>query len=205
MNDFLTVKNSASAEIIEKRSRFLSFCDSVRNREEAEKFIASKKSEFKDATHNTWAYLINDGDMRASDDGEPSGTAGVPILDVIKKEQLVQTVIVVTRYFGGVLLGAGGLVRAYSAAAKAAVDAAGIACMRHCILFSITCAYSDGGKIENIINQSEAVLLLKDYGGEIILEFYIREASSDDICSKIIEATGARAVVKRTGEGFYPL
>ena len=126
MTTYTTVKKPASAELIEKRSRFIGYVKPVKTQEEAVAFINEIKSKHWDATHNVYAYVIRgEGISRYSDDNEPQGTAGIPVLDAIRKRDITDCVVVVTRYFGGTLLGAGGLVRAYSASAKAGIDAAG--------------------------------------------------------------------------------
>ena len=123
----LSPAKSASAEFIERKSRFIGYIAPVSSEEEARAFIAAIREKHADATHNVWACLLRGGAVaRCSDDGEPQGTAGLPTLDVLRKSGLDDCVVVVTRYFGGILLGAGGLTRAYSAAAKAAVDAAAL-------------------------------------------------------------------------------
>ena len=125
MENYKTVKNDANAEFIEKKSRFIGYCRPVKSQDEAVNFINEIRSIHRQATHNVYAYILReDNIMRYSDDGEPAGTAGVPVLEVLKKENLTDIAVVVTRYFGGVLLGAGGLVRAYGKSAKLGVDAA---------------------------------------------------------------------------------
>ena len=128
MNEYKTVEIENCDEFVEKKSRFIGYVKPVRTQQEAVDFISSIKSKHWDATHNVYAYVLRENNIqRYSDDGEPSGTAGVPVLDVLKKEGLTDVCCVVTRYFGGILLGGGGLVRAYSHSAKIAVDAAGVA------------------------------------------------------------------------------
>ena len=143
MEPIRTVKMSAEAEYTEKKSVFIAHVRNVTTEDEARDFIKEIKKEYSDARHNVSAYSLRGGIMHSSDDGEPSGTGGVPVLEVMKKQGIVDAAIVVTRYFGGILLGAGGLVRAYSTAAKMAVDAAGIAEMipvSDCVL---RCRYSE--------------------------------------------------------------
>ena len=124
MKEYKTVEFESKDEFIEKKSRFIGYVKPVKTQEEATEFINAIKSKHWDATHNVSAYVLRDNNIqRSSDDGEPSGTAGVPTLDVLLKEGIVDTCVVVTRYFGGTLLGAGGLIRAYSHASKIAVDA----------------------------------------------------------------------------------
>ena len=120
----ITLLKAAEAEIEEKKSIFIGYAAPVSSEDEAKAIVAAKKKEFSDATHNVWAYYLDGGiHVRYSDDGEPQGTAGIPVLNVLKMSGATDMVVVVTRYFGGTLLGAGGLVRAYSASAKAALDA----------------------------------------------------------------------------------
>ena len=125
MDEYLVPTAFGEDEFIEKKSRFIGRCWPVETEEEALEKIAAMKKQHYDATHNCWAYIIKDGGMRFSDDGEPGGTAGNPMMQVLQREQIYNVVCVVTRYFGGVLLGAGGLVRAYTKGAKIAIDAAG--------------------------------------------------------------------------------
>ena len=149
MTDYKTVLKCARAEMIERKSRFIGYCAPVKTQEEAIAFINEVRAANREATHNVYAYVLReDNIMRYSDDGEPAGTAGVPVLEVIKKEQLTDICIVVTRYFGGVLLGAGGLVRAYGKSAKIGIDAAKRAEMLYCSIYRVKSDYSVYGKIE---------------------------------------------------------
>ena len=144
----ITLAGTALAEIEEKRSRFIGYAAPVQSEKEAQEIVASRKILHKDATHNVWAYFIDGGThARYSDDGEPQGTAGIPVLNVLKMSGVTDLCVVVTRYFGGTLLGAGGLVRAYSAAAKAALDAAGFASMEAYAILKISCGYSTYQKL----------------------------------------------------------
>lgn len=139
----ITLAGAAQTEIEEKRSRFIGYAAPVQSEKEAQEIVASRKALHKDATHNVWAYFIDGGThARYSDDGEPQGTAGIPVLNVLKMSGATDLCVVVTRYFGGTLLGAGGLVRAYSAAAKVALDAAGFASMEAYAVLKICCGYS---------------------------------------------------------------
>ena len=140
--EYRTILNEASDEFIERKSRFIGYIKPVTTQEDAVSFINEIKSKHWDATHNVYAYILRDGQIRRySDDGEPQGTAGIPVLDVLQKEGLTDCVVVVTRYFGGILLGGGGLVRAYSHAAKLAVDAAGVIKMSMCVRAECECDY----------------------------------------------------------------
>jgi len=140
----ITLAKAASAEMEERKSIFIGHATPVTSEEEARAFIEKKKKEYYDARHNVYAYVLDGGSIvRYSDDSEPQGTAGIPILNVIKMSGATDLCIVVTRYFGGILLGAGGLVRAYSAAAKLAMDEAGFAVFEDYNMYSMTVSYSD--------------------------------------------------------------
>ena len=140
-----TVLQEAEASFVEKRSRFIGRCRPVATEEEAQDFIAGVRKRHWDAAHNVWAYVLRDGAMRYSDDGEPQGTAGQPALNVLLKRELTDCAVVITRYFGGILLGAGGLTRAYAQGAAQAVQAAGEADMRPCLRGDIRCSYTQYG------------------------------------------------------------
>ena len=159
MDSYRTIRSAASAEFIEKKSRFIGHICPVASQEQATEFIRQKKSEFWDATHNVYAYVLRDGQTRRySDDGEPQGTAGIPALDVLIKEELTDCVVVVTRYFGGTLLGTGGLVRAYSHGSKIAVDAGGIVTMALCAQLEICCDYTFYGRLTALIPEMGGVI-----------------------------------------------
>ncbi len=157
MNSYLTISGSAEGEISVERSRFLAAAKHVENEQEALEFIALKKAQYHDAKHNCFAYILRDGLSRFSDDGEPHSTAGKPISEVIEGEELYDVCVVVTRYFGGVLLGTGGLVRAYSAATKAALANAVRLSLERCLKYKITCAYTDYDYLSKIISRYGSV------------------------------------------------
>uniref|UniRef100_UPI0040282D40 IMPACT family protein n=1 Tax=Eubacterium sp. TaxID=142586 RepID=UPI0040282D40 len=143
MQEYKTVEKEASDFFIEKKSKFIGYAKPVKTQEDALEFISKIKSKHWDATHNVYAYVLRENNIqRYSDDGEPSGTAGVPVLDVMLKESLVDVCVVATRYFGGTLLGAGGLVRAYSHTSKIALEVAGIITMAQCSVMSAEVDYS---------------------------------------------------------------
>lgn len=141
MEEYLIPTRTAQAEFVEKRSTFIGHVWPVDSEEQARAHIEEMKKKYHDARHNCWCYLIKDGPVRYSDDGEPQGTAGQPMLAVFQKEGVTNACCVVTRYFGGVLLGAGGLVRAYTQAAKDALDAAGLSVVRRWVELSVDCPY----------------------------------------------------------------
>ena len=176
MDTYKTIKASASAELIEKRSRFIGYAKPVATQDEAIAFINEIKSKHWDATHNVYAYVIrNEGVSRYSDDNEPQGTAGIPTLDAIRKRGVTDCVVVVTRYFGGTLLGAGGLVRAYGASAKAAIDAAGERDMTLCSVCTLVCSYTLYGKLPAMIAKYGGSVDSSDFTDEVTLGFHLPE------------------------------
>ncbi|MDP4120153.1 MAG: YigZ family protein [Bacillota bacterium] len=204
-DSYLTLKTEAEAVFVEQRSKFIATARPVENAEEAEAFISRMKPNYKDATHNVWAYFIDDGNMRASDDGEPSGTAGVPVLQVLKAGRIFKSAIVVTRYFGGILLGAGGLVRAYSAAAKLGVEAAGIVTMTLCERFTVTVDYADGDRIKNALQIGRAVITGTEYTDKVIFDYYLPREKAAAMTNLFAELTSGRALVTSSGTEFLDI
>ena len=172
-NSYLTIEKEASDEFTEKRSRFIGYIKPVTTEAEALEFIEGIKKKHWDAKHNVYAYALRSGASRFSDDGEPQGTAGMPVLDVLKKSNVVDCVVVVTRYFGGILLGGGGLVRAYSHAASIAVSAAGIKEMKPYTLLTTTVDYNLYGKLENVINSNNGSVENSDFKENVTVSFLI--------------------------------
>ncbi len=204
MDSYLTLKIEAEAVFVEQRSKFITTARPVENAGEAEAFVSRIKQQYKDATHNVWAYFIDDGNMRASDDGEPSGTAGTPVLQVLKAGRIFKSAIVVTRYFGGILLGAGGLVRAYGAAAKLGVEAAGIVTMTLCERFAITVEYADGDRVKNALQNGGAVVTGTEYTEKVTFEYYLAKEKTGELTAAIAELTAGRAVIRSDGTVFLP-
>ena len=152
MDQYVTVLDYGEDSFVERRSKFIGYAKPVKREEDAVAFINELRQKHWDATHNVYAYSLREGNItRYSDDGEPQGTAGIPVLDVIKKEGITDVVVVITRYFGGVLLGTGGLVRAYSNGAKIALAAAKPVVMRECAVCKLSCSYTAYGKISSLI------------------------------------------------------
>lgn len=174
MTTYKTIAKPASDELIEKRSRFIGYVKPVTTQQEAVDFINEIKSRHWDATHNVYAYVIREeGISRYSDDNEPQGTAGIPVLDAIRKRDITDCVVVVTRYFGGTLLGAGGLVRAYSAAAKAGIDAAGECVMTLCSECELRCSYTLYGKIPSLIARFDGVTDDSVFADDVTVRFHL--------------------------------
>ncbi len=187
MKAYTTVKRESNAEFIERKSRFIGYACPVKTAEEAMDFVAKIKSMHKQATHNVWCYNLRNGERRYSDDGEPQGTAGVPSLDVLIKADVVDVAVVVTRYFGGILLGGGGLVRAYSHSVTLALDAAGVITMAPCVIYKLKCDYNFYGKLSYALPNLGATTLDSDFGGDISLTVKLREEDSEKFVSGIVE------------------
>lgn len=205
MEDFYkTVLNESQDEFIEKRSRFIGYCKPVKTEQEAIDFINSKRSIHWDATHNVYAYVLKEGNIqRYSDDGEPQGTAGVPTLDIIKKNNVVDCVVVVTRYFGGTLLGTGGLVRAYSHGAKIALDAAKTITMENCLCCEISMTYNQYGKISTLIPQTEGVIDDSVFTDDVKILFHITRGNLHLLEKKLNDSTGGKVLPKVLEEKYF--
>ena len=200
---YTTIQKEAVAEFEERRSLFIGHAKPVKTEEEAAEFIKAKKREFADATHNVFGYVIKNGVCaRYSDDGEPQGTAGMPVLDTIRKSGVDDACVVVTRYFGGILLGAGGLVRAYANGAKIALEAAGIITYEQYAEMKIKCSYSDYQKIQPMLFKAQAVTDDTMFGESVIVMIALKEEKSADLCEKIRELTSGRAHAEVVGKRF---
>lgn len=184
---YLTVKEPNQAEYIEKKSRFIGYVRPVETEQQALDFIKEIRAKHYDATHNCYAYQIGDNDQlqRSSDAGEPAGTAGRPILEVIKKQGLKNTCVVVTRYFGGILLGAGGLVRAYSRAAQDGIKAAGVVEKIPAGVLSLTLDYNQWSKVENYLQthdyQTQDVMYMEKITAQVLVPDECAEVFRADI------------------------
>lgn len=202
--NYLTVSAPANDSFIEKRSEFIGYIAPVTTNDEAVEFVNSIKAQHRKARHNVYAYIVREDNIsRYSDDGEPQGTGGVPVLDVLKKRGLTDVCIVVTRYFGGILLGGGGLVRAYSHAASIACDAAHIMDMRLCHRLKITTDYNMYGKISYIPSEFEAVTTGSDFGADVVLEVAVKSGDVSAFTDKLTETTNGSARVEDCGELYY--
>lgn len=189
MEEYLVPTGFGEDEFIEKKSRFIGRVWPVETEEEALARIQEMKKQHYDATHNCWAYIIHEGAVRFSDDGEPGGTAGMPMLQVLQREGLSNLVCVVTRYFGGVLLGAGGLVRAYTKGAKIAVDAAGKSIKRVWAVLYIPCPYSSFERVKLEIEGFGGILRRTDFGAEVELEALFPEAQVQPFIDRLTDMT----------------
>ena len=200
---YTTLEREASAEFVEKKSVFIGYACPVKSEDEAVEFIKKIRHKHGDATHNCYAYELNGGGIaRYSDDGEPQGTAGVPMLDVIKKSGATDCCVVVTRYFGGILLGAGGLVRAYANGAKIALDAAHIVTYESYTEFRIVCDYGAYQKLANEFPKYGIVVDASDFGGSITLRLACKKAIFADFTEKIAEMFAGKICPEVIGERF---
>lgn len=202
--DYKTVAREASDEFVEKRSRFIGYVKPVKTEEEAVAFINQKRSEHWDARHNVYAYSLREGNIkRYSDDGEPSGTAGMPVLDVIVKNEIYDVCVVVTRYFGGVLLGTGGLVRAYSQGSKIALESGGIVLMQSCSLCEVSCSYNRYGKVSSLVVENGATIDDTIYESDVKIKFHIPPEQLSQLNKKLADATSGEVQAESDGESYF--
>lgn len=205
-SQYRTIIKPGVDEIVIKRSRFIGSVHPVSTAKEALAFIEEKKKAYWDATHNVFAYRIRaTGEMRCSDDGEPQGTAGVPTLDVLQKEDVTDCVVVVTRYYGGIMLGAGGLVRAYSQGAKIALESGGIVTMRSCVLAKLNCDYSFYGKAEALLMNEGAVLVDTQFTQEVLVDFYLPEEKFPMLQAQLKEVSSGQYQAKEYNIIYKPI
>ncbi|MBR0612221.1 YigZ family protein [Bacillus safensis] len=204
LNRYLTVKSRGEHEIVIEKSRFICHIQRAVSEEEAQAFIQSIKKQHWNATHNCSAYLIGEHDLiqKANDDGEPSGTAGVPMLEVLKKRKLKDTVVVVTRYFDGIKLGAGGLIRAYGKSVSEAINHVGM--VERCLMRTMhtTIDYTWLGKVENELRASSFQLKEIHYAEDVIFETYVEETQTEQFIEWMTELTNGKSVTKE-GELIY--
>lgn len=203
MNEYQTIAEEAKAEFVERRSRFIGVVRPVTTQQQAMDFVNEIKAEHWNAKHNVFAFLVRDGQLkRYSDDGEPQGTAGVPVLDVLQKEGLVDVAAVVTRYFGGILLGAGGLVRAYSHAVKIAVDAAQRITMSECSEFELELGYELYGKMMYLLPQYFAQTTFSDFGAAVRLHVLLKDCYVQAFLKDLADMTAAQVHPKLLEKRF---
>ena len=202
MTEYFVPTGAGESEYVEKRSRFLGHLRKVESEDEARAFVAEMKMKYYDARHNCWSYLLKDGPERYSDDGEPQGTAGIPMLEVFRREGVTNLVCVVTRYFGGVLLGAGGLFRAYTKSAKDALDAAGRSVVRRWIRLEIPCSYAALERCKQEIAAFDGAVAGLDYGAAVTIRALLPEEKSEAFQARILDLSGGAVKAAVTGESF---
>ncbi len=205
MEEYLVPTGYGEDEFTEKRSRFIGRIWLVETEEEALSKIQEMKKQHYDATHNCWAYIIHGGAVRFSDDGEPGGTAGMPMLQVLQREGLNNVVCVVTRYFGGILLGAGGLVRAYTKGAKIAVDAAGKSIKRVWTVLYVLCPYSFYERVKLEIEAFGGILRSTDFGAEVDMEILFPQANAQLFLDRLTDLTSGTVEGMEIGQEYRAL
>ena len=197
------LRHPAEIEFVERKSVFIGYSAIVKNEEEALSIIKERKKKFADATHNVYAYIIGDGTIaRYSDDGEPQGTSGMPTLNAIRMSGITDVCVVTTRYFGGILLGAGGLVRAYSTAASMALEAGGISVFEKYIEYEISCPYSDYNKIQLLLSAYDVIIDNTDFGSDIKIKYAVAEDKDEKLKLNITESFAARLIPTHIGNRF---
>ena len=200
------MKGNGEALIIERKSKFIATVKPVLSDEEAQEFLAQMRSKYSDATHNVYAYVIDENNIfRYSDDGEPSGTAGMPVLDTIRKEGLVDVAVVVTRYFGGTLLGTGGLVHAYGAACREGLLEAGIITRILCDIISVKVDYTAVGKMQYMISEGGYILEDTVYDNEVTFKVCLKKEQVDKFIADVTELTCGRAIIKKEEKKYIDI
>lgn len=205
MDSYRIPTKSGASEYVDKRSRFLGLVRPVGSEDEARTIIAACKKQYHDARHNCWCYLLRDGTERYSDDGEPQGTAGLPMLEVFKREGVENVVCVVTRYFGGVLLGTGGLLRAYTKSAKDALDAAGIAAVRRWVKLEVGCPYSLFERMKTECLSLDGAVQNVDYGADVLLSLLLPENNAEAFSARVTELSAGACSALAVGEELMPV
>lgn len=203
MESYLVPAGFGEAEFTEKRSRFIGRVWRTDSEEEALLRLKETRERHRDATHNVYAYIIRENNLtRYSDDGEPSGTSGMPTLNVFIGEKIQNVTCVVTRYFGGTLLGTGGLARAYSKAAKLALEAAGVEQRSLWREYLISCDYGFYERAKRLLDEHFAVIKSSDFGADIAMEVLIRADRAPDFEAALTESSAGRALCETVGEEF---
>lgn len=202
MNEYLVPTQDADAEFVERRSRFIGHIFLTETEEEALARLKQMREKFWDAAHNVYAYIIRDGATRFSDDGEPGGTAGMPVLQVLQREGMFNVTCVVTRYFGGILLGAGGLVRAYAHGAKLALDAAGKSVKRVWTKIYLPCPYSWFERIKLEVAAFGGIIQSTDFGADVSFDLILPEKQVKPFLERVTDLS-AGTITGVIGENEY--
>ena len=207
LKEYLTVSKPACVEFTERKSRFITSIAPVLSENEALKFLDKIRAEYRDARHNVYAYRITDENItqRFSDDGEPAGTGGMPVIEVISKAGVTNLIIVVTRYFGGILLGAPGLTRAYGKAASLGIEAAGIIKKSLCEIFVAELEYTLLGKVQYSLEEAGYAIEKVDYAEGVTLTIPVPLEGKDSFLRLVDDVTGARAVVSSSGQKYISM
>ena len=202
---YVTIREYGEDTFMEKKSEFIGYAKRVETEEEAKNFVAEIKAMHKQATHNCWAYVIgsNMGIQRYNDDGEPQGTAGIPILEVMKKSEITDCAVVVTRYFGGILLGAGGLTRAYTKGASIALKAGGVVEKVNGVEVSLILDYDMIGKVQYFCGQNNWHIENTEYTDRVIVHILAEVSVAEEIEKHAIEASNGKIVVEKSDVEVY--
>ena len=203
MSEYRVPFEDGESEFTEKRSRFISHIWRVETEAQARERIEQMRKQYYDARHNCWCYVLHEGGVvRYSDDGEPQGTAGQPMLNVFQREGVVNVCCVVTRYFGGILLGAGGLVRAYTQSAKDALDGAGISVVRRWVAMEVPCTYAQFEQARRTVEDFSGVVEQVDYGADVVLSALLPEERAAEFAAHMLDASAGTIQVLEAGERF---
>lgn len=203
MEEYRIPAGPSEAELVEKKSRFIGQVFPAETEEEARACIETVRKKHYDARHHCFCYRLANGTVRASDDGEPQGTAGMPVLDVLRKSGVTDVVTVATRYFGGILLGGGGLVRAYSHTASIALQAAQIITMRECLLLSLTCDYGRYGRVASLVPECGGVTDDTVFEEKVTVKFHLAPELLGTFRKKLADATNGQVDVTEDGKKFF--
>ncbi len=203
---YKTIAHDGTATIVEKKSKFIATVKPVDNEDDAIAFVNSVKAKYPDARHNVYAYVIDENNIfRYSDDGEPQGTAGMPVLDTMRKDGIVDAAIVVTRYFGGILLGTGGLVHAYGATAREGLLDAQIVMRTLCDIVAVRVDYTLSGKVQYILSAGGYEIEDTIYDNEVTYKVCVKCDETDSFLAKITDETNARAVCEKVDKKYVDL
>ena len=202
MQEYLVPTGFGEDEFTEKKSRFIGRIWPVESEEEALAMVQQMNKQYADAAHNCWAYIIKDGPARFSDNGEPGGTAGNPMMQVLQKEQLNNVLCIVTRYFGGILLGAGGLVRAYTKAAKIAVNAAGKSMKRVWSVLYVPCPYTYYERVKLEVAAFGGIIRTTEFTSEVELEILVAESQAQPFLDRLTDMSAATIEGMETGKEY---
>lgn len=206
MKNYLSVSGKCVTQKIIEKSRFITTSAHVCSEEEAKAFIAEVSAKYSDATHNCFAYICDNlgNFLRFSDDGEPQGTAGMPILEVLKNKKLYETAVVVTRYFGGIKLGAGGLLRAYSGCAAENLDEAQKVSYEICSQSAYTVGYSEVDYALRFFNENGADLINTDYANEVVFTVAVKKSEEDAFNKALLNRLNGKVRISKQKEYFFP-
>lgn len=206
MRDYKTIKERAESEFVEKKSRFITYIAPVESEAEATAFIAEIGAMHREAAHVVYAYSLLEGQTkRFSDAGEPQGTAGMPTLDVILRKELFNVCIATVRYFGGILLGTGGLTRAYSKGASDAVSAANVITRTYGDMIKLTLPYNLYGRVSPYLATTNTALVESDFGENVSLTVFSPKAETERLCAELVELTAATIKIEKIDELFFDI